>query len=325
MTVFQAPSIIFLIAIVVAAPSVAIAQRQGDASDASPSGRFYRLEAKYTAGVAQNYEFTETTAVVRTHSDSSTKRYERIVRHYVTVRAIESLNGIAKIVVNLDSLTYRFTSDNAFVEYDSQKDVTPKPFPDLNTYIGPLNRTFTATVNSYGEVTKIEGEDIDFWRDYIGENSADLDSITALLWEQSLSDINLKQFGDIQKRIIPGIKVGVDSTWKHDLMLRINGVLFDSPVTSTFAKNTGGLYIITTNDTVRAKPQTIRTQGIPSLSQLTAGWAAISGELTLRNTGVIDELTLKAKAWYRATVQMETYTENVDATYSWKLTGQYQW
>ncbi|MCO6466656.1 MAG: SusD/RagB family nutrient-binding outer membrane lipoprotein [Bradyrhizobiaceae bacterium] len=285
----------------------------------------YRLETKYTAGVAQNYVLKEVCHVVRTHSDSSKKTYDREVTHYLTIRTIESINGLSKVVANLDSVTYHFSGDNGVVEYDSQKDITPKTFPDLNAYIGPLNRTFTMTVNSYGEVNKIEGDDIDFWRDYIRENSPDLDSITTFLWEESLSDDNLKHMADIQKRMVPGLKVGVDSTWKYDLALRVNGVMFNSPVTGKFAQNTGGLYVITTSDTVRAQPQTIRTQGIPALSQLQTGWAAVNNELTLRNTGVIEELTMKVQAWYRAKVQMEVYTEDVNATYTWKLTGQYQW
>lgn len=313
----------FLATIWCAAP--ALSQRQGNATAAAPSGRMYRLETIYTAGVAQNYELVEKSSVVRTHSDGSQKTYSREVKQYITLRAIESMNGISKVVANLDSLEYHFSTEGATVEYNSQVDVTPKTFPDLNTYIGPLNRTFTMSVNSYGEVNSIEGEDISFWRDYIKENSSDLDSITTLIWEQSLSDDNLLQMADIQKRIIPGLKVGVDSTWAHELALRINGVLFKSSVKSKLAQNTGGLYVISTTDTVRAQPQQIRTQGIPAISHLINGWAAVNSELTLRNTGVLEELQTKVKASYQAKVQMETYTEEVTATYTWKLTGQYQW
>lgn len=305
--------------------SLLIAQKQGDAASSPSGGRLYRLESIYTAGIAQNYEFTESSNVVRTHSDGSVKKYSRMVTDFITIRTIESMNGIAKIVVTLDSLLYHFSSDAMAVDYNSQVDVVPKPFADLTPYLGPLNRTFTLTMNSYGEVTSLEGEDIDFWRDYLKENSPDLDSVTALLWEQSLSNINLKQMGDIQKRIIPGLKVGIDSTWKHSLELRINGVHYTSEVASKFAQNTGGLYVITTNDTLRAKPQIIRTYGIPEVSHLLSGWAAINGELTLRNTGVVEELVLKTKAWYQAKVAMETYVEDINTTYTWKLIGQYQW
>lgn len=311
--------------VVAAAPSTVVAQKQGDAASSASGGRAYRLESIYTAGIAQNYEFTERSKVTRTHSDNSKKHYERVVTHYLTLRTIESLNGISKIVVTLDSLVYHFSSDNASVDYNSQVDQTPKPFADLNTYLGPLNRTFTMTVNSYGEINAIEGEDIVFWRDYITENSPDLDSVTTLMWQQSLSDINLKHMGDLQKRIIPGLKVGVDSTWKHELEMRINGVYFANTVKSKFAQNTGGLYVISTQDTLQAKPQAIRTYGIPDVSYLNTGWAAVNSELTLKNTGVIEDLTVKVKSWYQATVKIETYTEDVDATYNWKLTGQYQW
>ena len=48
------------------------------------------------------------------------------------------------------------------IEYDSQTDITPKNFADLNNYIGPLNRPFTLTVSPYGEVSAIEGDEIEF-------------------------------------------------------------------------------------------------------------------------------------------------------------------
>ncbi len=301
------------------------AQKQGEPVQAVSKGRDFRLEARYTAGVAQAYEFTETTKVVRTHSDSSKKEYGRTVKHFMTVRCIESLNGLTKLVVNVDSIQYQFTAPGINVEYDSQVDITPKKFVDLNAYIGPLNRTYTLSMNSYGEVTSLEGEQIEFWRDYIAENSAGIDSTTLLVWQQCLADENLIFVGDQQKGIIPGLKVSVDSTWQHKLLLRTNGVLFVDTVRSRFAQYTGGLYVLTTADTLAAASQPLRTFGIDMVAHVLDGKAAVNGELVLRNTGVIEELTLNVNAWYTAKALMEVFREDVSSTYQWKLTGQYQW
>ncbi|HLP27247.1 MAG TPA: DUF6263 family protein [Candidatus Didemnitutus sp.] len=299
-----------------------VAQQTG----AAPAGREYRLQALYRAGIAQNYEVVEQTTVERTHSDSSKKTYDRKVTYFMTVRCIESMDGISKLVVNIDSLTYKFTSQGTEISYDSQKDITPKNFADLNNYIGPLNRTYEITVSPYGEVTKISGEQVDFWREYLEQNAADLDSVVYTIWMQSLDRENLLQYGDIQKRVIPGLRKGVDSTWKHGLTLRVDGVVFDGKATSRLASYTGGLYTIITKDSIPVrKDQDVHIYGIPYLSAVKDGGAVVDNTLLLSSSGTINELTTVTKAWFLATVRAETFTHRITSTTQWKLTGQYQW
>ncbi|MBI2793788.1 MAG: hypothetical protein HYX66_03950 [Ignavibacteria bacterium] len=291
----------------------------------SSTGIAYRLQAQFHPGVAQAYEITETTSVIRTHSDSSKKSYGREVKYFATFRCIESHDGISTIVVNLDSLLYKFNSQGVDLAYDSQKDLTPKNFADLNNYFGPLNRPFNITVNSYGEVSKVEGEQIEFWRDYFIENKDGLDSVLYLIWMQSLDRENLLHYGDLQKRILPGRSYAIDSTWKSVLSMRIDGVVYSDTVTSKLAKYTGGYYEIITNDTIRALPQRIHVYGVPEISQLTDGYAGINNVLSLTTSGTVDEVVSVINAWFRASAGIETYTQNTTSTMKWKLTGQYQW
>ncbi len=298
------------------------AQQQG----AQPPQREYRLQALYRAGIAQNYEVVEQTTVERTHSDGSKRTYERKVLMQMTVRAIESLDGIAKIVVNIDSLNYVFRSDGLEISYDSQKDIVLKNFADLNNYIGPLNRPFELTVSPYGEVTKIEGEQIAFWRDYLDENAADLDTVVYAIWRHSLDRENLLQYGDVQKRIIPGVKRGVDSTWKHQFQSRIDGIIFEGKVTSRLAAYEGGRFTLITKDSVPARKNALtHVYGIPSLSTVQGGYATVDNTLQLTTNGTIDELTTISKALVTARVSNETFTHAITSSTHWKLTGQYQW
>lgn len=293
---------------------------------AVPQRREYRLQALYRAGIAQNYEVVEQTTVERVHSDSSRKTYERTATYQVTVRCIESLDGIAKLVVNIDSLVYRFKSAGVEINYDSQKDITPKNFADLNNYAGPLNRTYELTVSPYGEVTKLSGEQIDFWRDYLQQNAADLDSVVYTIWMQSLDRENLLQYGDLQKRVIPGTRKGVDSTWRHAFTSRIDGVVYEGNVTSRLASFTGGLYSIITKDTLKARAQQpIHVYGIPYVSNVRDGGAVIDNEVLLTANGTINEVKHVSKSWFRGVVKTELFTHNVTTTTMWKLTGQYQW
>lgn len=291
-----------------------------------PTPREYRLQGLYRAGIAQNYEVVEQTTVERIHSDSSRKTYERKATYFITIRCIESLDGIAKLVVNIDSLMYRFRSAGIEINYDSQKDITPKNFADLNNYAGPLNRTFEITVSPYGEVTKLAGEQIDFWRDYLQQNAADLDSVVYTIWMQSLDRENLLQYGDLQKRVIPGTRKAIDSTWRHGYTTRIDGVIYDGTVTSRLLSFTGGLYTIITKDTVSARQQQpIHVYGIPYVSTVRDGRAVIDNELVLTANGTINEVKQVATCQFRSTVKNEAFTHNVTFATMWKLTGQYQW
>ncbi len=293
---------------------------------AAPSGREYRLQALYRAGIAQNYEVVEQTTVERTHSDSSKKTYDRKVTYFMTVRCIESMDGISKLIVNIDSLLYRFSSAGMEVTYDSQKDIAPKNFADLNNYLGPLNRSFEITVSPYGEVTRLSGEQIDFWKDYLRENTSDIDSLVSTIWLHSLERDNLLQYGDLQKRVVPGLRKGVDSTWKHDLAMRVDGVVFEGRATSRLASYTGGLYTLITKDSIPVrKDQEVHVYGIPYLSTVLDGYVITDNTLMLSTNGTINDVTMVSNAWIRARVKSEVFTHRITSTTAWKLTGQYQW
>lgn len=306
--------------------SASWAQERTAASSKASSGREYRLQAMYRAGIAQNYEVTETTSVVRTHSDSSKKTYTRKVTYMMTVRCTENMNGFASLTANIDSLTYVFTANGDTVAYDSQKDITPKNFADLNNYVGPMNRSLEMKVNSYGEIQSVGGEQVDWIRAYLSDNAADIDSVLSLIWAQSVEDPNLLQYADLQKRVLPGLRMAVDSSWKHRMSLRVDGVIYDGQAKSVFDSYSGGLYILRTTDTIAAvKPQRIHVYGVPYISEVLDGAAAISHEVDLASTGTINKVESNVKAWFKARATNEVFTQHVQSNTTWTLTGQFQW
>lgn len=293
---------------------------------AAPPGREYKLQTLYRASIAQSYEFVEQTSVERIFRDSTTTTYARTATYFMTVRCIEALDGVSKVVVNLDSLKYKFTSDGKEIAYDSQKDITPKNFADLNNYIGPLNRSFELTYSPYGEVTNISGDQIDFWREYLEQNAADLDSVLYTIWTQSLSRENLLHVGDLQKRLIPGLRRAVDSTWKHQLALRVDGMLYTGNVRSRLAAYEGGLYHIITQDTLTAAPgQIIHTYNVPELVRVIDGSVTLNNTVLLSTAGTINEFTSILKGSSQLVAGREPFRQNITSTLQWKLLGQYQW
>lgn len=302
------------------------AMAQKAPSAAPPSVREYRLQASYRAGIAQSYEVSEKTTVQRMHSDSSLRSYEREVLTYVTVRCIESIDNISRVVVTADSLVYKFTTGPSVIEYNSQKDAAPKAFPDLNNYVGVLNRSYELTYSPYGEVTKVAGDQIDFWREYIQTNVGDLDTLISTIWLQSLSDENLVHLGDMQKQIVPGSKRVLDSSWIHNLRLRVDGVVYEGKARSALKSYEGGVFTIATSDTLQARTRwPLHIFEIPDLVQMQEGSAVVNSVLQLSTSGTLNGLDATIAASFRGHVGKEIFTQNVNSTQSWKLVRQYQW
>lgn len=311
-----------LLALAAILPTASFAQSAG----AAPQGREYRLQALYRPGIAQSYEITEVDTVVRTHSDSSKRTYTRRVVYYTTVRCTESMEGFATVTVNLDSMVYAFQSEGVSITYDSQNDPTIKQFADLTNYIGPLNRQPDIRYNAYGDVLSIKSEQLEWVRDYLKENGSGLDSVMALIWNQSVADANILQYADLQKHVLPGKKMAVDSSWMHDFALRIDGVEFGGKTRSTLSGYSGGLYSIVMQDTIDATPsQPIHVYGVPYIATVLDGTAAVNHKLDLAASGTINAVSSNVKARFRARAYNEVFTHDVTSITTWKLTGQYQW
>lgn len=318
-------SIVVSAAIVVCCANVVL-YAQSKPSAQPPVFKEFRLQAAYRAGVAQSYEVREKTFIERRHSDSSLRNYEREVLTYMTVRCVESVDNVARVIVTADSIIYKFTAGPSIISYDSQRDRAPKAFPDLNNYLGTLNRSFEITYSPYGEITKISGEQVDFWKDYIQQNVSDLDTLISTIWLQSLSNENLAQLGDIQKRIVPGTKKTLDSSWKHPLAYRIDGVMYEGNARSTFKSYEGGVFTIATQDTIPVRTsQPLHVLEIPDLVTCLDGQAVVNSTLTLSTAGILNGLDAEIKARFRGRVGNEIFTQSVTTTQSWKLVKQYQW
>ncbi len=302
------------------------AHAQTKTSAQPPVFREYRLQAGYRAGVAQSYEVSEKTSIERIHSDSSRRNYQREVLTYMTVRCVENVDNVSRVIVTSDSIIYKFTAGPSIISYDSQKDLAPKAFPDLNNYLGTLNRSFEITYSPYGEITKISGDQVDFWKDYIQQNVSDLDTLISTIWLQSLSNENLAQLGDIQKRIIPGTKKVIDSSWKHPLAYRVDGVVYEGKARSTFKSYEGGVFTIATQDSLPVRTSwPVHVLEIPDLVTCLDGQAIVNSTLMLSTAGILNGLEAEIQARFRGQVGKEIFTQSVTSTQSWKLIKQYQW
>ncbi len=316
-------SLLFLA--VLACVSLATAQEKGSSNKPAPP-REYRLQALYRPGVAQSYTVDIRDTASRMHSAGAAKGYDRNVRLYLTVRCIESSDNVSKVVVNVDSLTYAFTSEGVSVTYDSQIDIAPKNFLDLNNYLGILNRSAEITYNPYGEAKAVGGDNLVWIRDYLAENASDVDSVRSMIWNQAVSDAGVLHVADLQKRVIPGKRIAVDSSWKHSYSLRVDNIDIAATVRTTFATYGGGVYTLRTVDTVKAQPGTpFHVYGISDVSRVVDGSVAIDATVDLTTTGIINRVVQRSHARIRGRIGNEVYTTESKSTVTWTLQGQYQW
>lgn len=314
------------VALAFLSPAIAFAQSSKQIDKSGAQARLYRLNPVYRAGIAQNYVLTENTIASRLYKDSTVKDYTRSVKTFVSIRCIESLEGFVTVVVNIDSMIYSFTSDGITITHDTQTDITPKNFADLSLYLAPLNRSYNVSYNAYGEVTKVAGEQLAEIREYLNEYGYDMDSTMRLIWDQGLGDDNLLMIGDIQKRIIPGRRIAMDSSWSHDISVFADGVLYRSPVRSTLKNFDAGNFSLITHDTVYAAEQ-FRTHfyGIPYIATVLDGKGILHTNFTLSQMGTIQGLTITLDARIRARALSEEFTQTIRTAWEWALEGQYQW
>lgn len=318
--------ILSLIAVVLASNGAVFAQEKSVAGKPAPS-REYRLQALYRPGIAQNYLIQFRDTVSRMHSQGAgAKEYTRSVDYFATIRCIESVDNVSTILVNLDSMQYAFTSDGQTVSYDSQIDIAPKNFLDLNNYIAILNRTVEIGYNPYGEIRGIGGENLQWIREYIGENGSSLDSVSSLIWTQAVGDVAVAAITDLQKRVIPGKRVAVDSSWKHSFQTRVDNIDVGGMVRTTFDTYGGGFYTLRTVDTLQVQSGIpFHVYGITDICRVVDGSVAFDNVLDITTTGAINRLEQRARGRIRGRIMNEVFTSDIRSSATWTLKGQFQW
>jgi hypothetical protein len=306
-------------------PLFVVVAANAQTQKAKQAPKEYRLQCIYRPGVAMNYTIVEQTSSERTFTNGEAKQYSRTVKYFATLRCIEATSTQSVVIVSLDSLQYSFAADGVLVEYDSQKDITPKNFADLNNYLGPLNRPFEITYSPYGDIIAIKGEQVQYWRDYFDDNKQDMDSVLYTIWSQSLGNQNLAHYGDVQKLRIPGTRKAIDSTWTAPLTLRLDGIVFSQNATTTLTGFDGVSYTIVSADTLQCLPQKAHVYGIPYVVDVMSGNSMAEVTTTLTNTGTITAVRYSANATATCTAGKETFDQRISTTTTTTLLGQYQW
>ncbi|MGQ9819710.1 MAG: hypothetical protein ACUVQ1_07295 [Candidatus Kapaibacteriales bacterium] len=297
--------------------------------DEKPLPPAYTIQGALRTKIYYNYILTDTTKVSRVYADSSVVNYERITKYFLTIIQPDNPeNGFTKIDVSVDSMHYYFNDGIERYDFTSIERAIPKvlKFEDFKAISIPMSRNFTIVYSPYGEVAKVEGEQITFDRNYIAEiANKTTDTILIHNWTDWLSDFTLQHIGNIFKIIYPKLPVHKDSIWETTMNIRIENLNITDTIKAKVIRFFNNLY------TIEGKisgyfihPKKIKFYKIPNLSlqiEVTDYSGTFAQDLT--PTGVVKFVEIQSHLSRNVFEQTLIFTEKILTHYKWELVNQY--
>ncbi|MBM2813520.1 MAG: hypothetical protein HW421_282 [Ignavibacteria bacterium] len=287
----------------------------------------YNVFAKYPLKVYNKYKFTEDTKVVRRFSDSSTKEYTRSQTFFFTIFAANAPeDGFQTLEVTVDSMQYKFVEGDAIIEVNFD-DLPPTSFSDFVACNVPLGKEFEMTYSPYGEVAKIEGEKLDKLTELItvkGKNS--MDTLQKYMWMRGISYEHLTFLFDLQKGIVPQEPVAIDSSWKTNFALEIEGVDFSDTVKNTLKSYDAGIFEIEVKaEKLHPFLTPIRMYNVSEFVHVDSGMAYGTYKMKVNTSGSIKNVEGDFNADVVTSIKKEKFIHNISVKMNWELLGQYKW
>jgi hypothetical protein len=277
------------------------------------------------------YKFTENSKIVRTMSDSSKRRFSRDAEYYFTFKVPNSPdNGFNTYEFSIDSLKYKFTEDGDTYEYNSQSDNPgPVTFEDLKNTVVPLGKEFTLTYSPYGEIVKVEGESLDWLRNYVVvEGKGVLDSLETHLWLDGISKQRLVSICDPKKLIFPANQVYLDSNWNSTMEFQVmNITCFDTSIAKIKSLSNGVFDIVgESTGKISALKEPVRFYGF---KDYLVNVIKINGngnyEMVFGPRGLIRSFKLNYFVKLTGKVKQEVFNDMIDTKQSWEMLNQYKY
>lgn len=304
------------------------AQAEKAASSKDDKPLIFRMKTKYPVKTYNVYKFNEKIRSKRVYSDKSEKNYDRNTTYYTTILAPDRPDeGIQTVNVSVDSMEYRFREGEFETYFNSQAEETADmSFFDMEVAAVPLSREFEMTYSPYSEVVKIEGEDLDWLREYVLVQGKDLiDTLKKYVWIRGVSKDNLEYIADPAKKLLPSKNVGVDSSWTSLLNLIIDGADFEGKIDLKLLEYSDGAFFVE-GDSLTLKPakNAIRVYGITEQVDVLDGIARGSIRYKFNAVGVMRGLEADFIVETKMKIRREVFTQITQYTATWELLGQYK-
>jgi hypothetical protein len=184
------------------------------------------------------------------------------------------------------------------------------------------------TYSPYGEVAKVEGDDLDWLRNYVTDPKAkSVDTVTKFIFLDGISKERLSYLADIKKINFPPDAIERDSVWKSPIAFQADGVNFFDTATVKIS-NVRGVYV-----DLEAKFNNVRPMNHGGLYYgvkneiLNVEQAKGSGSfnLELSPKGTVRHSRLITTVESIVPVKNDKFTQTVTTQSDWDLVIQYQY
>lgn len=288
----------------------------------------YRFKLRYQKGISQHWKYTEVTDVKRTFSDSSSLSFQRNITYYFTIRCLDAPSeGFEKINIIIDSLDYSFNDGKKVYKFNSQSDEDGDiNFEDVKANTIALSREFDLTYSPYGEIAKIDGEQLDHYLNYIKENAnKGIDTSLIILWLKGLSQEALTHYVDAKKILFPSGPIAKDSVWKSPFQITVNGINYYDTVTTKIIGQKKISYIFQSeSDKLRSNPQKAILYSIKQPVNVDSSAGKGTYTIQLHTRGFIEKAEANFDITSYISFRREYFTEATKTKMIWELLNQYK-
>ncbi len=290
----------------------------------------YSLKQQHPINVRKIYKMTQDAVVRRTYKDSSFIDYQRTIEYYLTTRVIEQNDGFTTVTVLIDSMRYVFANltDSMQTTYNSQTDKLNNEFDDLTYATIPNSRIWNITYSSYGDIVKVESEDMNWVREYIKPLKNKMTPMQYAMWDWASRDENMIWLGDIDRNVLPEARIKPTDTWQQDVHMRVSNMDFTSPANFNVVSFQDSVFTIQGKaDSLQFKEAPIETY-LPmnsDLSQLVSANGTATYHLEMQRFGTVQFVDVNARIHAYIRDVASSYHEDITLRNTIELLGMFKW
>lgn len=281
----------------------------------------FGIRVKHPVNTFSTFILKENTNIHRVYSDSSTDDYSRQVNYYYTAKIEDSpKDGFQTIIFVVDSLNYLFKDGDKVLDYNSvDMSGNASRFKDLNMRTPILGREFNLIYSPYGEVSKIDGDDIQELKDYINENKSYMKPIDLYMWNNAVSFERLSYLADNKKIELPKGKIAIDSIWYSPIAIELNGYSFvDTAAMKISQYNTGKFLLEGTMKNIAPVNKDEYMYNVSKLIKIDKSVATGKIQLELTARGKLIRTAINYRAVVHAKTGEDYVNEIIDSSIEWK-------
>ncbi len=289
----------------------------------------YKVDYWFPPTVRNHYSYTEKSDITRTYSDGSVMTFSREIVFFFDMKAPNQKNeGFTDMDVSIDSAHYKYTKADYTYSYNTQGEA-PGNFNilDFMATIAPLAKFYTMTYSPYGNISKLEGEALQIFRNKLVERKDSYNQIDHYIWTEGTSNARLIHISDVKKIDYPNYRIAEDSTFLSPLFLQINHIDLQDTVEMTLDEvSSGYMYFSGDIEDVEYFTKKARFEGIEDQLLEIADVKAngkIFTELSPRGTPEKTEIELNMEV--KAKIKRDSFTEQVKTKLIWELLGQWEY